>query len=65
MKKYYYGMRLRGYAPMCQPKEGCLGIAEEYPHFRKKYHDIIAYNRELSAKECWEYDLDYLGVTEE
>lgn len=50
---------------MCQPKKGCLGIAEEYPHYRKKYHDIIAYSRELSAKECWEYDLDYLGVTEE
>lgn len=55
--EYRYGMRLRGFAPMCQPKEGLLR-REDDPS--GKYYDIIVYDRKLSDKELRDYELDSL-----
>ncbi len=70
VKEYFYGMRLRGFAPMCQPKEGLIGVVSERSEYMmvrqwlKKYHSVIVYDRELSAKELADYELDYLDTLE-
>ena len=56
-RTYSYGMRLRGFSPGCQPKEGFLERSDDPSG---QYHDIITYNRRLSAEELAEYELDYL-----
>lgn len=53
---YIYGMRLRGFAPLCQPKDGFVERRDS-----TKYHDILVYNRELTAEELRAYELDYIG----
>lgn len=55
MAEKKYGMRLRGFAPMCQPKEGFVR-REDDPSGR--YYDILVYNRELTEKEVRNYELD-------
>ena len=55
---YKYGMRLRGFSPGCQPKEGFLYREDDTTG---KYYDVIAYDRKLSDKEVSDYELDYLG----
>ena len=55
---YKYGMRLRGFAPMCQPMNG-FNHREDDP--TKEYHDILVYNRPLTAKEMSDYELDNLN----
>lgn len=56
---YRYGMRLRGFSPGCQPKEGFL---ERLDDESGRYHDIIVYDRELSVEEVRNYELDPLDV---
>ena len=53
---YIYGMRLRGYAPLCQPKNGFVERRDS-----NKYHDILVYSRELTAEEFRAYELDFIG----
>lgn len=55
---YKYGMRLRGFSPGCQPREGFLCREDDTTG---KYYDVIAYDRKLSDKEVSDYELDYLG----
>ena len=52
--EYKYGMRLRGYSPGAQPK----GVLRREDDTTGKYHDIIVYDRQLSAEEISNYDLD-------
>ena len=52
--EYKYGMRLRGYSPGAQPK----GVLRREDDTTGKYHDIIVYDRPLSAEEISNYDLD-------
>ena len=59
---YKYGMRLRGFAPMCQPKQG---FCERLDDTTGRYYDILVYDRELTQKELRDYELDYLGVDDE
>lgn len=62
MKQVYkYGMRLRGFSPGAQPKEGFID-REDDP--LGDYWDILIYNRKLTEKECSDYDLDSLGKRE-
>ena len=56
-KKYLYGMRLRPFSIGCQPK----GVVDRTDDTTGKYWDIIVYDRELTEKEMFDYDLDYLG----
>lgn len=55
---YYYGMRLRGFSIACQPMEGLI---ERQDDWTGKYHDVLVYSRELTAQECEDYDLDFIG----
>lgn len=54
--KYYYGMRLRGCAPGCQPKD----FEEFKEDTTGKYYNILVYNRKLTDEEVEEYELDQL-----
>ena len=58
-KVYVYGMRVRGFSPGAQPKEGWLDT-EVDP--LDDYWNVLLYSRPLKRKECEEYDLDFLGV---
>lgn len=54
-----YGMRLRGFSPGCQPKEGFVRRVDSED---KKYYDVLLYNRKLTFEEQKYYALDYLGL---
>ena len=54
---YLYGMRLRGYSPGAQPS----GVIKRKDDPNGKYHDILWYKKELTEKECRDYELDYIG----
>lgn len=58
MRRYKYGMRLRGFSPGCQPKNN---FWERRNDPTGKYWDIIVYTRKLTEKELLDYDLDYIG----
>lgn len=62
MKKYIYGMRLRGFSPGCQPLYGLIQI-EDDPAGR--YYNLLTYNRPLTADEIKNFELDLLGVTDD
>lgn len=55
--RYYYGMRLRGFSPGCQPKNG---LVERVDDTTGKYWDVLVYDRPLTEKEMSAYDLDYI-----
>ena len=55
--QYYYGMRLRGFSPGCQPKEGLMTIQED-PN--GKYWDVLIYDRKLTNEEVRDYELDFI-----
>ena len=57
MKRYRYGMRLRGFSPGCQPMDGLLGREEDTS---RKYWDILVYDRELTEQEVRDYELEEL-----
>ena len=59
MSEYKYGMRLRGFAPLCQPKEG---LVRREDSTCPRYHDIIVYNRPLTDTELVNYELDDLNL---
>ena len=56
---FKYGMRLRGYSPGCQPKEGLVAVHEDTSG---KYYNTLLYNRKLTEKEVRDYEFDELGV---
>lgn len=56
--KYRYGMRLRGFSPMCQPMDGLKDVKDDK---NGVYYNILAYDRELTPRETEEYELTYLG----
>ena len=58
MAKYRYGMRLRGFAPMCQPMKGLLDAEDDK---EGRYWSLLLYDRKLTEKEVRDYELDYLG----
>ena len=51
-------MRLRGFSPGCQPKDG---FVERQDDVTGKYHDILVYNQELTEDELNNYELDFIG----
>lgn len=56
MSEYKYGMRLRGFSPGAQPKEGFM----ERQDGTGRYWDILVYNRPLTEQELADYELDDL-----
>lgn len=61
MKRYVYGMRARGFSPLCQPMNG---LVEHWESRYEEYYDLLAYNRKLTRNEELDYELDYLGEEE-
>ena len=57
MPRYEYGMRLRGFSPMCQPMNGLLDRTDDDTG---KYYDKLLYDRKLTDKEVKEYELDFI-----
>lgn len=55
-REFRYGMRLRGYSPGCQPK----GVLRREDDTTGRYHDVIVYERQLSADEIRDYELEEL-----
>jgi len=55
-----YGMRIRGYAPGCQPMNGLVKRMDDYTG---RYHDILEYDRKLTEDEIEHYSLDLLRPT--
>lgn len=63
MAEYKYGMRLRGFAPGCQPMDGFVRAEKGrcMVDSRRFYHNILFYNRELTKDEIRGYELDDLN----
>ena len=63
---HVYGMRLRAFAPGCQPMSGLVRCmdSEDKKSLRtsERYHDVLLYSRQLTAEECHDYELDFLGL---
>ena len=55
MNEHRYGMRLRGFSPMCQPTDGLIRREDDATG---RYYDILVYERELTDKELSDYELD-------
>ena len=59
MKEYRYGMRSRGFAPLCQPMDGFVRREDSiYP----RYYDILVYDHKLTERELRDYQLDDLTL---
>lgn len=57
IQTYWYGMRLRGFSPGCQPMKGLVGTMEGIG----RYHCVLIYNRELTDEEIRDYELDRIS----
>lgn len=60
--RYEYGMRHRGFSIGCQPMNGLI---ERKDDKTGRYHDILVYDRQLTEKELYDYELDYIGLESE
>ena len=58
MNLYKYGMRLRGFAPMCQPMNGLVSADANGD---SRYHSYLYYGRKLNDDEVRNYELDFIG----
>ena len=66
MSRYVYGMRLRPAAPGAMPKDGLVQVdTNDTYSLRRNYWGILRYDRQLTEKECDDYDLDYLWTERE
>jgi hypothetical protein len=59
MIEYYYGMKLRGFSPGCQPMEGFVRREDDWTG---KFWDVLVYDRELNSIQCDHYDLVLIGM---
>lgn len=61
MKKYVYGMRLRGFSIGCQPMNGFI---ERRDSVADNFYDVLVYSRLLTEQELKDYDLTFIGMEE-
>ena len=52
--KYFYGMRLRGFSPGCQPMENFVNRIDSEV---STYHDVLVYEKPLSEEDIKHYSL--------
>lgn len=57
---YKYGMKYRGFSPMCQPMNGLVEVIDD-----EYYYNILLYDRMLTNEETKNYELDYIGECDE
>ena len=55
---YIYGMRNRGFSIGCQPMNGLVKRQDDW--FKGRYHDLLVYDRRLTADEMEAYELDFV-----
>ena len=55
--EFRYGMRSRGFAPLCQPMNGLLRREDDTTG---RYYDVLVYNRKLGDKEIRDFQFDEL-----
>lgn len=66
MSRYVYGMRLRPAAPGAMPKQGLEQIDPREAYLNGiRYWCLLTYDRQLTEKECDDYDLDHLWTERE
>ena len=65
MKLYKYGMRLRGFSIGCQPMKNFWERQDDDGSHDRRYHDILVYTEKLGEQDLRNYELDYLGETEQ
>lgn len=56
---FYYGMRLRGFSPGCQPMTGLLERTDDWTG---DYWDVLVYDHELTKADCEQYDLEFIAA---
>lgn len=61
MTVYQYGMRLRGFSPGCQPKEGFIAADDDV---LGEYHNMLYYDHRLTHTQCEDFELDFIGKRE-
>ena len=65
---YIYGMKARPFSIGCQPTEGLIAsdafklLEINLDEVSMKYHDTLLYNRKLTDKEQYEYELEFIGT---
>lgn len=68
---YIYGMKARPFSIGCQPMEGFMAsdafklLKIDLDDVSMKYHDILLYDRKLTDKELYDYELDFIGIHRE
>lgn len=60
--EFKYGMRLRGFSIGCQPMRGLIRREDDNTG---RYHDILVYDRRLSADEIDSYELSAITAENE
>ena len=61
--QYIYGMKYRGFAPMCQPMDGLImwsDSPEDWVDDPQRYYCVLFYNHRLSDKEVSDYELEFV-----
>jgi len=53
--EYKYGMKLRGFSPMCQPMNGLIRREDSW---KRRWWDVLVYDRKLTEEELRDYDLE-------
>lgn len=54
---FVYGMRLKGFAPGCQPM---AGLVKQCDDPQGKYYTLLYYTYPISADDMRQYELDFL-----
>lgn len=62
MRRYIYGMRLRGFSLGCQPMAGLIRRLDDSTG---RYYDLLVYKRELSENEVKAFELDFIEMKED
>lgn len=71
-KNYYiYGMKARPFSIGCQPMEGLMAsdafnfLKIDIDEVNMKFHDTLLYDRKLTEKELYDYELEFIGTHRE
>lgn len=65
---YIYGMKARPFSIGCQPMEGFITsnafkiLKMNLDEWSQGYHSTLLYDRKLTKKELYDYELEFVGV---
>lgn len=63
MAEHRYGMRMRGFGPMCQPTDGLIDWTDS-DKGKTGFYSVLTYNRELEQDEIYSYELTPIDAPE-